>query len=93
MTRISKNAFQKKKISSSIPLDFRIEIMPNGRGYRVLISGVRSVRSFSNECIIVRLRRRSLKIVGDGLDIASLEENVVQISGNIKEFELVYDKY
>ncbi len=93
MTRILKDASSKNSAKQGIPLDFHIEIMPKGKGFRVLVSGVRAVKSFSFECIIVRLRRRSLKIIGDGLEIASLEDNVVQISGDIKEFELLYDKF
>ena len=67
------------KSSGRIPLDFYIEIMPKGGGYRVLVSGVRTVRSFSFSCIVLRLKRRSLKVVGDCLDICSLEDNVVEI--------------
>lgn len=93
MTGTPKKFREMNKSSGIIPLDFHIEIMPKGRGYRVLISGVRSVKSFSSGCVVIRMKRRSLKIMGDGLDIASLEDNVVQISGAIKEFELLYDKF
>ena len=93
MTRILKKSKELHHTFEKIPLDFHIEIMPKGRGYKVLVSGVRSVKSFSFECILVRLKRRTLKIVGERLEIASLEDSVVQISGDIKEFELLYDKF
>lgn len=93
MTHIMKKSTEQHYVFEKIPLDFHIEIMPKGRGYRVLVSGVRSVKSFSFECVMVRLKRRTLKIVGEKLEIASLEDSVVQISGSIKEFELLYDKF
>jgi hypothetical protein len=49
MTRILKKSNEQKQHSEKIPLDFYIEIMPSGRGYRVVVSGVRSVKSFSFE--------------------------------------------
>ena len=93
MTRNLKNTPNNEKPKVGIPLDFRVEIMPSGRGYCVLISGVRAVKSFSFECVTVRSKRRVIKILGEGLEIASLEENVVQISGGIREIEMAYDKF
>ena len=93
MTRNSKNISRPQRATGGTPLDFHIEIMPNGRGYRIHISGVRAVKSFSFECIVVRLKRRVIKILGSDLDIASLEQSVVEISGDIREVELVYDKF
>ncbi len=93
MTRILKNTSNEEKAKGGIPLDFHVEILPKGRGYSVLISGVRAVKSFSFECVAVRLKRRLIKILGEGLEIASLEENVVQISGGIREIEMAYDKF
>ena len=51
MTRKTKNDAQPKRHGGMIPLDFHIEVMPRGRGYRALICGVRAVKSFSYECI------------------------------------------
>ena len=93
MTRIIKKNPAPNKFGSSIPLDFHIEITPKGRSFRVLISGVRAVKSFALECVLLRLKRRTLKITGDELEIASLEDNVVEISGLVKELEILYDKF
>ena len=93
MTRIIKKSSNSYKSGTRIPLDFHIEIMPKGRAFRVLVGGARAVKSFASECVVLRLKRRTLKITGDGLEIASLEDSVVEISGFVKEFELLNDKF
>ena len=54
---------------------------------KIVIDGAFSVLEYSEELICLRLKRRTLQIMGQGLIINSVSEGRIVIIGNIISFE------
>lgn len=54
---------------------------------KIIIDGGFSVLEYSGELICLRLRRKTLQIIGEGMTISSVSDGHIVILGNIISFE------
>lgn len=77
----------------AVPLSkFHCEIDGGKAGAFVILSGINSIRDFSDSEVLLRATGFFVKISGKSLALAVYENKTVEISGKIFGLELVYDK-
>ena len=69
----------KEKVSGG----FHAEIDRSGRGLSLSVAGVYSILDFSEESVILRVKRGRITVLGKELEIAVYENKTVEISGKI----------
>ena len=76
----------KKEIKGSA---LHIEIDKLGNALCVSICEVRSVSELSDEIVVARLKRGSVRVVGSELVVSVYENRVVEIVGAVRGIELI----
>ena len=72
--------------------NFRAELDGNKSSMNVILSGVNSVKDYSDKLLILRCRGFFVKLSGEGLRLSVFEDGSLSLSGKILGMELVYDR-
>ena len=62
---------------------FHAEIDASGRGLSLSVAGVYSIMDFSEEKVILKVKRGRITVLGGELEIAVYENKTVEITGKI----------
>jgi len=57
-------------------------------GKRVFIDGCRSIMKYETDCVRIRLYKRSVSVLGEGLKLTSFSQRELCISGRISSVVL-----
>ena len=56
---------------------------------RTDIEGIKSVASFSNDCLLLNLKNKKMEVRGNNLFISELSKGFIRISGTVSEIKLL----
>ncbi len=79
----------KPEAKEKLPANFHIEIDRSKDGLSLSVAGVYSIVDFSEENVILRVKKGRVLVSGTGLSIAVYENKTVEISGRITEVKFV----
>ena len=86
MTQKSKKR-EKIGVGKQIKSPFRLELDGSRGRMNLSLSGVNSVRDYSEEQILLRLRGFFIKILGEGLRLFIFEDGSISLEGKILSVE------
>ena len=92
MTQKNKLKVKKNLFQSTLLSPFHCEISGGKLGSFLVLSGINSIRDFSDRAVLLRSSGFFVEITGDELSISVYENKTVEISGKIHSLELIYDK-
>ncbi len=91
MSDSSKKDFISELMASELPF-FAVTDQIHTEMYsnkKIIIDGVFSVLEYSEELICLRLKRKTLQIIGQGMTISSVSEGHIVIVGDIISYEFM----
>ena len=71
---------------------FHVEMDGGAKRMAIQLSGINSIKDFSESEVLLRVRGFFVKINGDSLSLAIYENRTVEIVGKVISMELLYDK-
>lgn len=92
MTEKNKKRLRGVTAQPLVQPQFHCEIDGAAAHTSIILSGINSIRDFSDSEVLLRTRGFFVKINGKALSLAVYENKTVEISGKISAMELIYDK-
>ena len=85
---------KRDKFNINLPIKsfFHAELDGDKRRMNVVLSGVNSVRDYSDKHLILRCRGFYIKLFGEGLRLSVFEDGSLSLDGKILNMELIYDR-
>ena len=92
MTEKSRKHLKEAAGKTLVQPQFHCEIDGDAAHTSIILSGINSIRDFSDNTVLLRTRGFFVKITGKALSLAVYENKTLEISGKIFAMELIYDK-
>ena len=86
MQEKTKNAKAKKYV---MPKSFSVEIGRKDKGIFVTVNGVISIVELQDQKCVFKVRGANISVKGEALSVGIFENSTCEISGLIKEIELI----
>lgn len=85
---------KRDKFNINLPIKsrFRAELDGDKVRMNVILSGVNSVKDYSDKLLLLRCRGFYVRLCGEGLRLSVFEDGSLSLEGKILNMELIYDR-